>query len=115
MRQQDTADTDGDGVVSFDTDDLNWCDALACRENPSLAGHNDWRLPSVRELQTIVDYGRYNLAIDPVFRVFPSVYWTSTSHAEATVDAWFIVFVDGHVLDIGKDSVLQVRAVRSGP
>jgi len=32
----------------------------------SFTGHDDWRLPNVRELQSIVDYGRANQAIDPV-------------------------------------------------
>jgi hypothetical protein len=31
------------------------------------AGHSDWRVPNVRELQSIVDYGRFDPTSDPVF------------------------------------------------
>ena len=59
-------------------------------------GHDDWRLPSVKELQSIVDYARspdtsHSPAIDPVFHCttitnearqadYP-FYWSATTHA----------------------------------
>jgi hypothetical protein len=65
----------------------NWRDALAYCENLSLAGHNDWRLPNAKELQSIVDYSRSptttgSAAIDPIFSVTnrESYYWTGTTH-----------------------------------
>lgn len=77
---------------------MNWEDALAYAENLELAGHDDWRLPNAKELQSIVDYTRSpattnSPAIDPVFSVtsitdeggrtnYPS-YWTSTTHASS--------------------------------
>lgn len=35
---------------------MDWEAALAYAENSTLAGYDDWRLPNVRELQSIVDY-----------------------------------------------------------
>ena len=35
---------------------MNWNSALSYAENLSLAGYSDWRLPNVKELQTLVDY-----------------------------------------------------------
>lgn len=35
----------------------NWQDSLAYAENSTLAGHADWRLPNIKELQSIVKYG----------------------------------------------------------
>ncbi len=75
---------------------LDWQGALVWAENLAYAGHSDWRLPNVKELQSIVDYTRSpattrSAAIDPIFQVtsfraeggqrdFPN-YWSSTTHA----------------------------------
>jgi hypothetical protein len=78
---------------------MNWQDALAWvqeKNGERFLGHKDWRLPSIKELQGIVDYTRSpetsgSAAIDPVFscaaitnavreRDFP-YYWSATTHA----------------------------------
>ncbi len=78
---------------------MNWQDALAWAQQQNAAkflGHDDWRLPSVKELQSIVDYSRspdttQSPAIAPVFHCatitneagqadFPC-YWSATTHA----------------------------------
>jgi hypothetical protein len=116
--QKDTADTNGDGQTPDDgSDALPWCSALAYCESLSFAGHDDWRLPNLRELESIVDYGRYKPAIDPVFGALSSWYWSSTSIAGDPDVAWNVNFSSGHVYyNIGgKDYNSYVRAVRSGP
>lgn len=62
---------------------LDWKDALAYAESLRLAGHDDWRLPNAKELQSIVDYSR-SPAIDPVFSMSDAkgYYWTGTTHLE---------------------------------
>ena len=35
---------------------LNWEDALAFAENATFGGHTDWRLPTIKELESITDY-----------------------------------------------------------
>jgi len=52
---------------------MNWQEALAYAEGLTLPSHNDWRLPSAKELQSIVDYTRSpdtteSAAIDPLFK-----------------------------------------------
>jgi uncharacterized protein DUF1566 len=37
---------------------LNWEEALTYAESSTLGGYSDWRLPNVKELQSIVDYTR---------------------------------------------------------
>jgi len=72
---------------------LDWASALDYCENLSYAGHDDWRLPNAKELQSIVDYSRApeasdpaqrGPAIDPIFEVSESQawYWTSTTHLD---------------------------------
>ena len=94
---------------------LNWCAALAYCERLELDGHDDWRLPNVRELQSIVEYGRTNPAIDPVFGASLPFYWSSTSVANQARAAWTVGFRFGHVGNGGKVLGAFVRAVRSGP
>ncbi|MCA9545985.1 MAG: DUF1566 domain-containing protein, partial [Myxococcales bacterium] len=74
---------------------LDWPAALAYCEGLVLAGHDDWRLPDAKSLQSIVDYGRSptttdSAAIDPVFGVSDpqSYYWTSTTHRDGPPETW---------------------------
>lgn len=78
---------------------MNWQDALAWVQQKNadrFLGHDDWRLPSVKELQSIVDYTRspdtsQSPAIDPLFtctaftnearQVDWPFYWSATTHA----------------------------------
>jgi hypothetical protein len=80
---------------------MNWEAALAWAHAKNVGhylGHDDWRLPNAKELQSIVDYTRSpdttrSPAIDPLFHCtaiknengksdYP-FYWTSTTHASA--------------------------------
>ena len=73
---------------------MNWQEALAYATSSKLAGHTDWRLPSAKELQSIVDYSRSPgatsaPAINPLFncsrikdgekRDTTPYYWTTTT------------------------------------
>lgn len=78
---------------------MTWESALAwaqARNAEKFLGHDDWRVPDAKELQSIVDYRRSpdtsgSAAIDPVFNctairnesgsVDYPWYWTSTTHA----------------------------------
>lgn len=76
---------------------MTWQDALTYAENLTLAGHDDWRLPNAKELQSIVDYTRSpdatdSPAIAPVFQTTAITneagrrdwpfFWTSTTHLD---------------------------------
>ena len=83
------------------------------------AGRRDWRIPNVRELQSIVDYGVLNPAIDPDFgptTITPaaSSYWSSTSAAALSTLAWFVSFSNGFVNGAFKGDTFHGRAVRGG-
>jgi hypothetical protein len=95
-----------------------WCNALAYCEGLNLAGHDDWRLPNLRELQSIVDYGRVDPSIDPVFGPLSLRYlfWSSTPVAGNLGYAWLTEFRYGNAHFLGETfSGYYVRAVRRGP
>lgn len=74
---------------------MNWEEALAWADKLEYAGHKDWRLPNVKELQSLVDYKRApkitrSPSINRIFNLsnikdaagnsnFP-FYWTGTTH-----------------------------------
>lgn len=82
---------------------LNWEEALGwvqTKNTENYLGYGDWRLPNVKELQSIVDYTRSpdttsSAAIDQVFnttsitneasQVDYPCYWSGTTHARSTV------------------------------
>lgn len=87
---------------------LDWQGALSYAQNLNLAGHDDWRLPNAKELQSIVDYSRSpqasdSAAIDPIFDISaitdPSgqknypFFWTSTTHLDGADPASHAVYV----------------------
>ena len=94
----------------------SWESALSYCENLSLATYPDWRLPNVKELNSLVDNSRYNTAIDPVFTgTNASYYWSSTTDiSDATYAyAWNVTFNEGNTGAGSKLSAsLYVRCVR---
>jgi hypothetical protein len=116
MWQKDTPDMNGSGVIG-DGDCLTVQEALGYCEDLDFAGHDDWRLPNVRELQSIVDHERNDPAIDPIFKAEPKWYWSSTSYARRHDMAWFVDFSYGYssVAGGGKGLHYYVRAVRTAP
>ena len=80
--------------------ELTWWGAIDYCEALNLGGYSDWRLPNIKELQSIVDYSRFDPAIDPIFTYTGTYrYWSSTLDAdpEAGGYAWFVYFYNGEM------------------
>jgi uncharacterized protein DUF1566 len=113
MWQKDFADVNHSG--QFDEGDRpQWCTAAAYCSALRLGGHDDWRLPNLRELQSIVDYGRHQPAWDPVFTGVSNTFWTSTAYDYNSDTLWLIDFYDGSLYgNNGRLAQSSIRAVRT--
>ena len=96
---------------------LNWQDAVDFCKNLEFAGHDHWRLPSITELESLVDKSRLNPALPeshPFLNVRGSYYWSSTTYANYTYNAWNVSMSDGYMYYFLKYYNLYVWPVRGG-
>ena len=82
----------------------------------SVAG--DWRLPNVKELQSLIDYGEYGPALPsghPFSGVLSTYYWSSTSNVYYPINAWYVNLNIGFVhSSYPKTNTYYVWPVRGG-
>lgn len=118
----------GDGTITDTTTGLSWSKATLTPKEVNhtaaeklcaeldLAGHTDWRLPTVEELFVLADHSKRSPAIDT--DAFPDThsdwYWSSTLHASGSSYAWIVYFNYGNAYYYrrGNNSAF-VRAVRA--
>jgi len=100
------AGTPGDGT---DTEDF-----IKALNSALFGGYSDWRLPTINELDSIVNNDFLDPSINTTY--FPntvmSVYLSSTTYASSTDYAWRVHFIGGLGGGINKSSSIYVRAVR---
>ncbi len=96
----------------------SWANALTyCNSNTAGLSGSGWRLPNIRELVSIANYGATNPAIDSIY--FPSTeslyYWSSTTYYDPThfYGAWVVSFYDGAAFSAPKSVSYHVRCVRN--
>lgn len=105
-----------------DNGTMTWADAIDYANDLSLGNagcggaHTDWRLPNVRELQSLVDYGNYNPALPtghPFTGVVNDTYWSSTTFSGFSDVAWAVSPGLGYVYGYSKAYNYYVWPVRS--
>jgi hypothetical protein len=84
---------------------INWqhaLDYIALLNSENYLGHNDWRMPNRNEMTSLVDMSRKNPTLpesNPFINVtgfnFDQAYWTSTTRADETDQAWMVWLTDG--------------------
>jgi hypothetical protein len=77
----------------------------------------DWRLSNVKELQSLIDYGRYNPALPgghPFSGVQSNAYWSSATNEYYTNRAWIVNLHHGSLSLYAKSDDLYVWPVRGG-
>jgi len=108
------AGTPGNGT---DTEDF-----IQALNTANFGGSSDWRLPTIKELSTIVKQGKYDPSIDATY--FPNIayepnYWTATTNSRSNEYAGYVSFKYGKLDQYSKElsaehSGYYVRAVRGG-
>ncbi|MBM2837512.1 MAG: hypothetical protein HW415_137 [Deltaproteobacteria bacterium] len=94
----------------------DWSNAMSYCDGLILAGYSDWRLPSKDELETLVDRSKSSPSIDTTFfpNTISSVYWSSTTYAGLTTNAWYVNFDYGYTFYNNKTNTYYARCVRGG-
>ncbi len=110
-------DGNGDGILESPEDKMSWWDALdyaATLNAQSFGGHSDWRLPTIKELYSLIDFRGLDPSgpgstgsipyIDTDYfefvygdesdgeRIIDSQYWTSTEYVWTTMGGDHTVF-----------------------
>jgi hypothetical protein len=91
----------------------NWSAANSICNNLVFAGHTDWYLPTLSQLDSIIDTGN-TPKINPVFQNISSYleYWSSTS--TSPYGAWLVSFDTGKNYTSAFSNPKKVRCVRDG-
>ncbi len=114
MWQQCSDGLSGAGCATGAAVTVTWENAITYCEALSLGGFTDWRLPNIKELKSIADTTTYSPAINITY--FPATvssdYWSSTSYAPNTSNAWNVHFNYGVVYYYIKTDTYYVRCVR---
>lgn len=113
------------GVSGADCDSgsallVDWSAALQLADSSSYGGFDDWRLPSARELQSLIETGCSGPTLNTT--VFPidlgAEVWSSSGLAQAELGfyprAWWVSFASGERRAGLKSEPRRVRLVRSG-
>jgi len=96
-------------------DDYTWANAVSHCEDLEYAGYDDWRLPSPKELLSIVDNSRHTPAVDTDYFSGSDNLWTSKQYAGNTTQSWYVNFKYGYSQYASADTPYKVRCVRGTP
>lgn len=96
-----------------------WNEALLVPVNVNatngFANYNDWKLPNMKELETIVAYNckdpSFNLSIFP--STHPSTFWTSSNRSDDEVFSWVVFFNSGGANTFSRSRSESIRLVRT--
>ena len=104
-----------DATIRTWTNAIVYCEGLDGTNGRG--GHTDWRLPNVKELQSIISFGAFNPALPsghPFVGIQSDLYWSSTTTAANSNVAWNLYLVVGYDGRANKTDKYYVWPVRGG-
>ena len=124
----DNDEIPGDGAVTWQHG-LDFVEGINDGSNANCGGnqpYNDWRLPSIKKIQSLIHFGFYDPAVpctagpckwqegDPFINLQSHGYWSSTTWAYESSIAWYQDMHSGLVYSFYKSDYLYVWPVRGG-
>jgi cysteine-rich repeat protein len=122
-----------DGTIHDRDNTYTWDSAFAVKiatlnAGGGFAGHTDWRVPNIKELQSILNYQNVDPAVSAAFNTSctpdctltscsctrSDYYWSSSSLGYSPGRAWYVHFYYGGDSPYYKTYGYYVRAVRGG-
>jgi hypothetical protein len=97
-----------------------WLEAQSSCNTRNVGGRKGWRLPTLQELASLVDQTQSSPALPsghPFSNVQSILYWSATTDASDTSEAWGVGFTNGGVGSADKSDVnnkKHVWCVRGG-
>jgi len=96
---------------------VSWSQALNIAYDSTLSGYDNWRLPNIKELQTLIDYNSFSPSAYTNF--FPgttnSKFWTASPAIFNSNYTWVADFSSGNIDVSTANSNNALRIVRSIP
>lgn len=100
------------GDISCDTNAY-----VQAMNKQKLCGHDDWRLPTREEMQSLVYFDDKNITTRINIKHFPeamaSWYWTASTNKDNPDYAWYVLFRNGISLNDLKARPKHIRLVRA--
>jgi hypothetical protein len=106
-----------------EADEASWSQALVEAQFSNFAGHDDWRLPNIKELSSIIGIKCSNSRDNQINNmIFPNTphdylqtfYWSSSTFAGAKDRAWYVDFLGAYNQYVTyKTNEHYVRLVRT--
>ena len=92
---------------------MSWHEAQAYVLKLSMNDKDDWRIPTVSELESLLDRSKYRPVIREEVPFQDTLsYWSSTTFGPDKNNAWIVMFDGAYVLSYYKTNKYCIRCVR---